>query len=393
MMDHRSVRRVAAIVVLAAVLVRSQQHHVVTRSQALGPPPAHPVDGTPAPVASSGGNVYAHTGPEDLAEAVRADPPLVYVPNTEAATVDEIDPKTFAVVRHFAVGRLPQHVTPSWDLRTLYVDNDQGNSLTPIDPGTGQPGTPVHVEDPYNLYFTPDGTKAIVVAERLHRIDFADPHTWAVIARLPTPCSGIDHADFTADGTTMIASCEFSGDLVRVDLQRLAVTGTLHVGGQPVDVKLSPDGSVFYVANQKRNGVSVIGATSFREERFIGTGAGTHGLYPSRDARWLYVTNRTAGTVSVLDFATGAPHATWAVGGSPDMGGVTPDGKQLWLSGRYNGAVYVIDTATGKLLHSIKVGNGPHGLCVWPQPGRYSIGHTGNMRGSPTYRRWPVEST
>jgi hypothetical protein len=26
------------------------------------------------------------------------------------------------------------------------------------------------------------------------------------------------------------------------------------------------------------------------------------------------------------------------------------------------------------------VGNGPHGAAVWPQPGRYSIGHTGILR-------------
>ena len=28
----------------------------------------------------------------------------------------------------------------------------------------------------------------------------------------------------------------------------------------------------------------------------------------------------------------------------------------------------------------IAVGAEPHGLTVWPQPGRYSLGHTGNMR-------------
>jgi YVTN family beta-propeller protein len=324
--------------------------------------------------------VYAHTTPADLAAGVVQDPPLVYVPNSKASTVDEIDTRTYQVVNHFAVGREPQHVTPSWDLSTLYVDNDLGNSLTPIDPHTGQPGQPIQVDDPYNLYFTPDGTKAVVVAERLERVDFRNPHDWSLIKSVPAPCSGVDHADFTADGRTMIMSCEFSGDLLRIDVDQMTLTGTLPLGGQPIDVKLSPDGSVFYVANQNRNGVSVIDAAQFRETRFIATGAGAHGLYPSRDARWLYVTNRTAGTVSVLDFATGTPHATWTIGGSPDMGGVTVDGSQLWLSGRYDGVVYVIDTATGQVVHTIPVGDGPHGLCVWPQPGRYSLGHTGNMR-------------
>ncbi|HET7490037.1 MAG TPA: hypothetical protein VFJ85_19090 [Acidimicrobiales bacterium] len=369
-------KRGVRAVCLAALLLGacSGQHPTAVRSRPTGPAPvatAPPVPDLP---------VYAHTGAGNLSPKVSGERALVYVPNSESATVDVIDPATFAVVGHFAVGRLPQHVTPSWDLGTLYVDNDQGNSLTPIDPHTAEPGQAIPVDDPYNLYFSPDGTKAIVVAERRHRLDVRDPHTWKLIASLPVPCRGVDHADFTSDGTVMVASCEFSADLVRVDLRTLTVTAALHVGGQPVDVKLSPDGSVMYVANQKRGGVSVIDPTSLKEVRFIPTGKGTHGLYPSRDARWLYATNRGEGTISVLDFATGAPHATWRIGGSPDMGGVTADGSQLWVSGRYDGAVYVVDTATGRLLHTIKVGAGPHGLCVWPQPGRYSLGHTGNTR-------------
>ena len=178
----------------------------------------------------------------------------------------------------------------------------------------------------------------------------------------------------------MLLSCEFSGWLVRVDVEHMAVTGELHVGGSPVDVKLAPDGSAFYVANQVRNGVSVVDPSSMNEQRFIPTGRGAHGLYTSRDARSLYVSNRLAGTVSVIDFATGHVTATWPTGGSPDMGGVSADGTQLWLSGRYDAEVYVIDTRTGRVLHRIPVGRGPHGLCVFPQPGRYSLGHTGVFR-------------
>ena len=61
------------------------------------------------------------------------------------------------------------------------------------------------------------------------------------------------------------------------------------------------------------------------------------------------------------------------------MGGVSADGSKLWLSGRYDDVVYVIDTDTGAV-KQIKVGAEPHGLTVWPQPGRYSLGHTGNLR-------------
>jgi DNA-binding beta-propeller fold protein YncE len=115
---------------------------------------------------------------------------------------------------------------------------------------------------------------------------------------------------------------------------------------------------------------------------FLHTGAGAHGLYPSRDAKTMYVSNRLAGSVSVVSFATKRVIATWRLPppASPDMGGVSADGSTLWLSGRYNAEVYAIDTRTGKLRARIAVGLGPHGLCVWPQPGRYSLGHTGIMR-------------
>ena len=114
---------------------------------------------------------------------------------------------------------------------------------------------------------------------------------------------------------------------------------------------------------------------------FLRTGSGTHGLYPSRDARFLYVSNRSAGTVSVVSFRTRRVVATWRIpGGSPDMGGVSADGSVLWLSGRYDSEVYAISTHSGKLIERIQVGSGPHGLCVWPQPGRYSLGHTGILR-------------
>src|SRR5205823_6309694 len=99
-----------------------------------------------------------------------------------------------------------------------------------------------------------------------------------------------------------------------------------------------------------------------------------------------YATNRLDGSISVIDPATRSVTATWKFGGSPDMGGVSTDGTQLWHSGRYSQSVYVLDTRTGKLLHRIRVGKGPHGLCLFPQPGRFSMGHTGNFRCPRSWR-------
>jgi DNA-binding beta-propeller fold protein YncE len=329
-------------------------------------------------------DIYAADRAGDLSPVVRGFKSLVYVPNSESATVDVIDPKTYRLVDHFAVGRLPQHVTPSYDLKTLYVLNDLGNTVTVIDPRTGRPGRTIPVTDPYNMYFTPDGKYAIVVAERLQRLDFRDAHTMKLVHSLSVDCRGVDHADFTADGRFAIFSCEFSGKLVKIDVAKQSIVGYLHVkeGGSPQDVKTAPDGKVMYVADQYANGLQVIDPVSFKEIGFIPTGRGTHGLYVNRESTWLYATNRLEGSVSIIDLAKRKAIAKWWIpgGGSPDMGGVSADGKVLWLTGRYNGQVYAIDAHTGKLLARIAVGSGPHGLCVYPQPGRYSLGHTGVFR-------------
>ncbi len=330
-------------------------------------------------------DVYAATRPGLLAPQVRHDPARVYVPNSQSNTVDVIDQRSARIVDHFAVGALPQHVTPSWDLRTLWVTNDAGNSLTPIDPRTGRHGRQVPVLDPYNLYFTADGRRAIVVAEAHRELDFRTPHSMRLVKALHLPaCAGADHMDFTADARLALVSCEFAGRMAVVDLrrERLVKMVGLRAGAMPQDVKLSPDGRTFYVADMASNGVWLIDARAMRRLRFQPTGAGAHGLYPSRDSKVLYVSNRGAGTITLISFRTRRPVRTWRIpgGGSPDMGGVSADGRVLWLSGRYDGEVYAISTATGRLLHRIRVGRGPHGLCVWPQPGRYSIGHTGILR-------------
>jgi DNA-binding beta-propeller fold protein YncE len=165
--------------------------------------------------------------------------------------------------------------------------------------------------------------------------------------------------------------------------QRVVRTLSLpHAGAMPQDVKLSPDGRVFYVADMASGGIWEFAVDTFRRIGFLATGQGAHGLYVSRDSRLLYVTNRDEGSISVISFRTRRQVKKWFIpgGGSPDIGGVSADGKVLWLSGRYDGVVYALSTSTGRLLAKIPVGDGPHGLCVWPQPGRYSLGHTGILR-------------
>jgi len=370
-------------------------------------------------------NIYAEDGANNLAPAAARALPLVYVPNSRGGGVTVIDPRTYQVVRTFPTGKVPQHVVPAYDLLTLWVTNNSSNTLTPLDPLTGQEGKAVRVDDPYNMYFTPDGKHAMVIAEARRRIDFRDPHDMKLEQSLRVECRGLDHVEFTADDRYAIATCEFSGQLVKVDLATRSIVGYLtldpdvwtnyiprqiyryfrrrrvkdktmtaimNAPSMPQDIRSSPDGTKFYVADMKEDGVFVVDPVRFERIGFIHTGVGTHGIFPSRDGKRLYVTNRGwntvaggrngPGSISVLDPETDKVTANWPIpgGGSPDMGNVTADGKELWVSGRYDDVVYVFDTATGKLTHKIPVGHEPHGLCVWPQPGRYSLGHTGNMR-------------
>ena len=343
-------------------------------------------------------NLYSEQAAGKLSDAVKGALERVYVPHVQSNDVYVIDPATFKVVDRFKVGPNPQHIVPSWDLKTLWVTNNAegrtDGSLTPIDPATGKPGKPVNVDDPYNMYYSPDGKSAIVVAEALKRLDFRDPHTMKLQYSIRTPgCAGVNHADFAIDGTFAIFTCEFSGGLAKIDLVNRKVAGYLKLskGGMPQDIRISPDGKVFFVADMHADGIFVIDGETFKETGFVETGVGTHGLYPSRDGTKLYVANRGShkihgvkggpGSVAVVDFATRKVEATWPVpgGGSPDMGNLSADGKWLWLSGRYDNVVYAFDTATGEA-KVIPVGHEPHGLAVWPQPGRYSLGHTGNMR-------------
>ncbi|NIE60402.1 MULTISPECIES: YncE family protein [unclassified Burkholderia] len=343
-------------------------------------------------------NLYSEAQAGRMSAAVAGALPRIYVPNLRSNDVYVIDPATDKVVDRFAVGRSPQHVVPAWDLQTLWIANNAeggtDGSLTPVDPKTGKPGQAVSVDDPYNMYFTPDGKDAIVVAEAHARLDFRDPKTMALKSSLDVPqCTGINHADFSIDGRYALFTCEFGGKLAKIDFVNRQVVGYLELDrkGMPQDIRVAPDGKVFYVADMMADGVYVIDGDAFTKIGFIPTGVGTHGLYPSRDGTKLYIANRGSnrvhglrhgkGSVSVLDFATRKVVATWPIpgGGSPDMGNVSADGNTLWLSGRFDDVVYAIDTTSGAV-RAIPVGMEPHGLTVWPQPGRYSLGHTGNMR-------------
>ncbi|HEY0520113.1 MAG TPA: YncE family protein, partial [Ilumatobacteraceae bacterium] len=285
-------------------------------------------------------DVYSHTGVGQMSPAVANAKAYVYVPSNSDGSVTVIDQQTMTVVKHYNVGRLVQHVVAGWDLTKLYATASGSNRLVEIDPATGDKGASIRVAAPYNLYFTPDGSTAIVMAERLNRMDFYDRLTWKLRFSVRTPCTGINHADWSVDGAWFMATCEFSGQLLKVDTATGEILGVVPLakGAMPQDIRLAPDGTKFYVADMEHNCVWIVDGDGTTVTGSIETGVGTHGIYPSRDGTLMYVTNRGRmehdthrrsrpgdGSVSVIDPRTDTVVATWQIpdGGSPDMGGVS----------------------------------------------------------------------
>jgi YVTN family beta-propeller protein len=387
---------VGIVVIALAVVAWRHDDRAVAASAPASPSvtasPTMTMPMTPTPSATSGTtnkltgptNIYRAITSKTLAPQVRNDPEYVYVPNGDPGTVEVIDPSTYTVVRRMSFGfhTYPEHVTPSYDLRWLYADVDGANALAKIDPRTGTLVRMIHgIERPYNLYFTPDGRRAIDVAEYDNTLVFMDPHTWKPIKSVTMPCRGSDHADFGPPGTSyFLISCEYDGNIIKVDWKTMRVLRVLNVGGMPIDVKLTPNGKRFLVANQGLGGVSIIDPTTMKQTGFIPTAQGAHGMALSRDTTHMYVTDRLAGEISRIDLSTLKVDATWNVGGSPDMAQVSPDGSELWVTNRFGTTVSVISTKTGKVTHHIEVGPDPHGLTYFPEPGRFSLGHNGVYR-------------
>lgn len=365
-------------------------------------------------------NLYSESGADRLSPEVARHLARVYVPSRTSNVVSVIDPESMKLVDTLRLPARPRFVVPAWDLKKLWVvSHTEGRpegSLTALDPASGKLGASVAVTAPHNLYWSPDGRHAIVVVRAHKRLELREATAMGLVHAIPMPdCDGLSHAEVSISGRFAAFTCEDGGAVSKVDLVNRRVVDTIKVSrlfqqarteaadgktgtsvaagemSMPQDMRISPDGRRLYVSDLIAGGVHVLDFADFRQVGFIPTGEGAHGLYPSRDGKSLYVANRGAahaggtkrvgGSVSVIDFEKGKVRATWPVpgGGSPDMGTVSADGKYLWLSGRHDAEVYRFDTGSGEVT-TVPLAHEAHGLLVWPQPGRYSLGYTGLLR-------------
>ena len=259
------------------------------------------------------------------------------------------------------------------------------------------PAAPIPVDDPYNLYFTPDGRAAIVVAERHKRLDFRDPQTMALQQSIATPnCSGINHADFSIDGRYAIFTCEFrGGGLVKIDLVNRQVLGYLQAsrsGACPRTSASRPTARAFYVADMHADGVYVVDGDSFTQTDFIPTGD-RHARALPEPRRQGTVCRQSRLALDARRAARQGQHRGRRLRDRQGRADLADPGRRQPRHGQCQrgrkAALAVRAVRQRRLRHrhsetgavkSIPVGQEPHGLTVWPQPGRYSLGHTGNMR-------------
>ena len=212
------------------------------------------------------------------------------MPNRGSNDVSVIDPATMQVVDTFDVGVNPQHIVPSWDLKTLWVTNNAegrtDGTLTPVDPKTGKPRDRASRSTTRTTCTSrPTASRRSSSPRRASDSTSSTRRRCSTRCRSTSPdCAGINHADFAIDGTFAIFTCEFQGSLVKIDIVNHTVLGYLTLSGgtsgMPQDIRVSPDGSTFYVAEMMRGGVYTIDPYAFTETGFIPTGIGTHGLYP-----------------------------------------------------------------------------------------------------------------
>ncbi len=261
------------------------------------------------------------------------------------------------------LGRGPHHLVPTPDGRTLIIAMSGSNELVLIDRITGTEKQRMAASDPYQIGFSPDGKWFVAASLRLDRIDIYNAQTYEIVHRLPA-ASMPSHIAFSRDSKTAYVTLQGTSSLTAIDLDSGKELWTVPTGSQPAGIVTRPSGTLL---------VGVMGADYIAEFdphdggliRRIKTGAGAHNFLASPDGKTLYVSNRVAGTISVLDAETLAVTGTIAAPGGPDDMALTPDGLELWVTGRWHAWVNVIELALGAIKTTVPVGRSPHGIFVY----------------------------
>lgn len=283
--------------------------------------------------------------------------------NSDDDSLSRIDTATYREIARSYIGRAPHHLLMTPDGKSLIVAVAEGNELAFIDPGSDTVKHRVAASDPYQIGFSPGGKWFVANSLRLDRIDIYDAANYQLVHRLPA-LTMPSHIGFSPDGKTVYVTLQGTGRLVAIDLASGNPLWTARVGPQPAGVWVRPSGTIL-VGIMGSDHIAEVDPKDGSVIRRIQTGRGAHNFLIAPDGATLYVTNRVAGTISVLDAATLAVTATMAAPGGPDDMALSPDGRELWVTGRWRAAVNVLELATGSLKTTIPVGRSPHGILLY----------------------------
>jgi YVTN family beta-propeller protein len=296
-----------------------------------------------------------------LAGAARATTAVVLDSDDDSLSI--IDSGTYKEVSRTHIGRGPHHLIQSPDGRTLIIAMSGSNELVLIDRATGVEKQRVTASDPYQIGFSPDAKWFVAASIRLDHIDIYDGQTLQLVHRLPAATMP-SHIAFSHDSGTVFVTLQGTGKLISIDLASGKVNWTQPVGPTPAGIIMRPGGTLL-VGDMGSDYIAEVDPTDGNVIRKITTGNGAHNFLASPDGKTLYVTNRVAGTISVLDADTLEVKNTLQAPGGPDDMALSPDGQELWVTGRWHAWVDVIELASGALKTSVPVGRSPHGIFVY----------------------------
>jgi len=283
--------------------------------------------------------------------------------NSDDDSLSVIDTASYRETSRTYIGRSPHHLMPTPDGKTLILAMAAGNELVFIDRATGNVRERLPASDPYQIGFSPDGKWFVATSLRLDRVDIYDGSNYQLKYRLPAP-SMPSHMGFSPDSRSVYISLQGTGQLIAIDLASGKPLWTVPVGRQPAGVFVRPSGTIL-VANMGSDHIAEVSPQDGSILQRIRTGRGAHNFLLSPDGKTLYVSNRVAGTISLLDPATLAVTGTFVAPGGPDDMAISANGQELWVTGRWRASVNVIDRSTGAVKTTIPVGRSPHGIFVY----------------------------
>ncbi|EJO28452.1 YVTN family beta-propeller repeat protein [Achromobacter marplatensis] len=313
---------------------------------------------------------YALAGVGMALSAAAASAPI-FVLNSLDANVSIIDPVSYKELRRVPTGKEPHHLYLTPDEKSLMVANATGNTITMMDPKTGDvQRTLTGIVDPYQLQFSPDMKWFVTAANRLDHIDI---YAWQpqekgaelkLVKRVPagkTP----SHIMIDKKSTTAYVTLQDSDQLIAIDLATQTPKWTVSVGKTPADVFLTPDQKTLLVALTGDSFVEAYDVSNGPAKlvKRIPTAAGAHAFRAQGDKRHLFVSNRTANSISRIDMQTLTVTDTFAVPGGPDCMDMLADGKTLLVTSRWARKMTVVDLEQKKVVNQVSVGKSPHG--VW----------------------------